>query len=495
MARFTGQKFKSPKDYLRNLYRREKGARSKPFGNIKVALVYPNTYSVGMSNLGFQWVYHIINSHPSFKCDRVFLTPYERVLTVESLKPLGSYDLIAFSLSFETDYSNVVQILEKSGIPAARRQRNESHPLIIAGGVAPSINPAPMSYMLDAVLRGEAEGMLPRFLEVYSEHAGRGKQAILEAISAIEGVFVPATSSAPRSKTIPEKIDFPAHSVIITEQTEFKNRNLIEIGRGCVHGCRFCAARSAYHPPRFVPAGRIIEAAHVNRQFTANVGLVGAAIANHPAIDQICASLHEDNFRISVSSLRADSASDSLLKTLAAGGQKMFTIAPETGSEKLRKMIGKNLTDDQILDCAERARKAGLRFIKLYFMIGLPQEEQSDLFAIVNLAARVAKILPARVSINPFIPKPSTPMENQPMAGRETLSEKIAFLRKELASTGIKVRMESLREALLEALLSRGDAAVGEALAVHKLDQLDWSYYIHRAVPSDEIPPWEIQSG
>ena len=478
---------------LAELYRREKGDnRAKPFGELSVALVYPNSYHVGMSNLGFLWVYRAINSHPSFRCHRAFLEGKGRPLTIEQGRPLSSYDVIAFSISFETDFLNAIEILERSGIPPSRKERTQRHPLVTAGGVGVFLNPLPMSTVMDAIFIGESEELLPRFLDIFEQEIGQNRVELLETLSHAGGIFVPAVSGSIPSREYVKTLVDPAYSVIVTPDTEFKNRTLIETGRGCVYGCKFCAARSAYHPARFFPKENILEMARKNSAFTKKVGLVSTAVDNHPDIEQICVKLRQENFRISVSSLRADVSPDIVLESLAASGQKTFTIAPETGSDRLRRSIGKRVENHHILACIERAKKAGLRFCKLYFMIGLPGEKQSDIDAVVELTAKAKQILPVRLSINPFVPKPYTQFEKCAMQLSAILKEDIYYLRNMLNSLGgVKVKFGSVRMAMLDALLSRGDSEVGQALIDHSLDDLDWGRYIYRDIPKNEAVPWK----
>jgi radical SAM superfamily enzyme YgiQ (UPF0313 family) len=477
---------------LADLYRREKGDnRAKPFGEISVALVYPNSYHVGMSNLGFLWVYRAINSDPSFRCDRAFFDRKGRPLTVEKGLPLSSYDVVAFSISFETDFLNVIEILEQSGIPSSRKERNQKHPLVTAGGVGVFLNPLVMGPVMDAIFIGESEEILPGFLNTFEQKIGQNRIELLEALSIADGIFVPEVSKdVPPRKYVKKLVD-PAYSVIVSPDTEFKNRTLIETGRGCVYGCKFCAAQNAFHPARFYPKENILKSARKNSEFTKNVGLVSTAVDNHPEIEQICTELRQENFRISVSSLRADMSPDIVLQTLASSGQKTFTIAPETGSDRLRRSIGKRVENHQILACIERAKKAGMRFCKLYFMIGLPGEKQSDVNAIVELVAEAKKIMPVRLSINPFVPKPCTPFEKCKMELSAILKEEIYYLRKKLNSLGgVKVKFGSVRKAALDALLSRGDAQVGQALIDHSLNDLNWGWYIYRDIADTEDVPW-----
>ncbi|HEX9136723.1 MAG TPA: radical SAM protein, partial [Nitrospirota bacterium] len=399
----------------------ERGTIYKAQGtDVEIALVYPNTYHVGMSNLGVHQIYSILNSRADTVCERVFLPDKEdideyiktstKLFSLESKRPMKEFDILAFSVSFEHDYLNILEMLRLSGIPALKRERSEDDPLVILGGICSFFNPEPLTDFIDVVIAGEGEDVAAEFIDAYRENRGKGRLDMLRAVSRIPGVYVPEfydveynedgaikerkviDSSAPDriiKRTVKDINRTPAATVILTPNTEFSDMFLTEITRGCGRHCRFCMAGYIYLPPRDLSADRGKEQAGAADSLCGKIGLVGSALSDYPAIDDLCSSIQGS---LSVSSLRADSLSRTLIERLAASGHKTIAIAPEAGSERLRRVINKGVTEDDILRAADLVFGAGIPNLKLYFIIGLPTEDQEDIEAIVTLAGKVHEI-------------------------------------------------------------------------------------------------------
>ncbi|MDH3956816.1 MAG: radical SAM protein, partial [Desulfobacteraceae bacterium] len=351
--------------FRKNITDSETGViRKKWNGRIKVALVYPNTYHVGMSNLGFQAVYELINTFENVVCERSFLpddggsVTTDRITTKESGSPISAFDLIAFSVSYENDYPNLLTILEKAKLPLGFEDRGIPHPLVIAGGVAFFLNPEPLAPFIDCFFIGEAEAILPRFFDTVSHDLlNQDRISCLNTLAReVPGVYVPSLYKAAYNSDgtlgafepisdVPDKVErqyvkdlsrIPTCSPIITPDTIFDNTFLMEVSRGCPHGCRFCGTGFVYRPPRFRPFSLLKECMEQGASRTDKIGLVGAAISDLPDLNKICGREFEKDTRISFSSLRADALTPELLSTLKKSKTKTATIAPDAGSERMR---------------------------------------------------------------------------------------------------------------------------------------------------------------
>jgi len=522
---------------IKDFSRSETGAVRKQWrGHIRVALVYPNTYEVGMSNLGFQTVYDILNGLDHLLCERAFLpeSNTDPVKTIETSRRLADFDIIAFSVSFENDFSNILSILERAGLPLKAIERGTPHPLIMAGGVACFINPEPVSQYIDCFIIGEAEGTIESFFNYFEP--GTEKREILQKIAKhVPGIYVPAFYETSYNKDgtihsfypiidVPEKIkriyceDISLKntcSKIISEATTFDRTFLIEVSRGCPHGCRFCSAGYIYRPPRFRDISSLIKCLDQGIAETNKIGFIGAAVSDFPDIAELCNTAQKKGAKISFSSLRADALSRELVAALKKGGVKTATIAPDAGSQRMRDVINKGINEDQILAAAETIVEGGIPNIKLYFMIGLPSETMDDIEAISTLCRQIKKSFLASsrkknrigqitVSVNPFVPKPFTPFQWVAMDGIPSLKNKILHIKDGLKKeANVRIDAESPKRNYIQALISRGDRRVAGILSLANSNGGNWTkafkswplnsdFYVYRERPFDEILPWDF---
>lgn len=473
------------------LLARERGMVRKDWGGrLPVALVFPNRYYLGMSSLAVHSLYHLWNARDDLVCERVF-TDFMPPLSLESGAPLAYFPVIALSISYELDYLDVVALLRAAGIPPRAADRDDTHPLILAGGPAVSANPEPLAPLLDAVVIGEVEPVFDRLTEALHLVAD-GRTAALEALSTIPGLYLPGVRyppSAVHRQWLADLDAFPTHSVLLTPNTEFADVGLIEIGRGCGRGCRFCLAGYSYLPPRRRSVMSILAQAGELLRHTDRLGLVSAAVSDHPEIDRLVVELRGLGARLSVSSLRADSVSEALVRALAESGTRTLTIAPEAGSDRLRQVLHKTQTEDDILRAVELAAKHHLEQVKLYFMLGLPTEEEEDVQALVDLALACARRFPRQVTVNvtPFVPKAHTPFQRSAQAPAVVVKPRFGRVERELRRQGVAVKGESPAWAEVQGTLARGDRRVAEALlAVGRATPVAWRRALAQAGLSAE---------
>ncbi|HWP48851.1 MAG TPA: radical SAM protein [Candidatus Limnocylindrales bacterium] len=480
--------------------------RSMPFkdsmgSSLTLALAYPNTYYVGMSNLGFQTIYKYLNLRPDTRCERVFLPDPEDediylrqnipLLTLESQRLVTDVDILAFSVSFENDYVNLLKILELARIPFKSVDRDERYPLILIGGAITYINPEPLADFADLMIIGDGEEVLEEYLSLFLEDGGIPRKKHLERAAQIPGVYVPSLTSS-RITIEKQKVSdfklYPAYSAIITDETEFSEMFLIEVSRGCPLLCRFCAVSYVYPKFRMLPPDFVIDIIRERLRMDAErgfppiqkVGLVSSDICDYRGLDTLCQGLRELGVKVSVSSFRIDRLPDVLLDAIAYSGIQTLAIAPEAGSERLRRVIRKEMTDEEVIEGAERILDRGVPNLKLYFMIGLPTETDEDLDSLIEITLKIrqkmlekakttGKLGKLSLSINPFIPKPLTPFQWSPMVSMKEVKRKLEYIRKRLGQVrNVELKPESLRTAYLEGILSRGDRSMGQFLiAIH----------------------------
>ncbi|MCG2712376.1 MAG: B12-binding domain-containing radical SAM protein [Candidatus Omnitrophica bacterium] len=431
---------------------------------INAALIYLNSYSVGMSNLGMHTVYNILNSRADTLCERVFFEKKRRQpQSVENRRNLRSFDLLAFSISYELDYLNFFKLMRRI-FPEDDLRKRPLMPLVIAGGIVNSVNYQPLSKFCDCIFMGEAEESLPQFMDALScfenINTKEKKKNFLEKAASINGIFIPGVSDKQkvRSVFIREVDKYPTSSKILTPFTEFSNTFVIEISRGCPWRCNFCVTGAVYR--KFRPRSFEVIKKQIDNglRYTNKIGLMGAAITEHPDIDKIIDYLLRKKALISVSSLRIESAGETLLKALAMSGQKTITFAPEAGSDSLRFSLNKKITNKQILEKINLSKKCGIKKIKLYFMIGLPHETDADIQAIVQLSIDASMILPIKLNVGIFVPKPKTIFAGHVFAGKKRFLAKFKFLRRNFSSSGnIILNLAGIAEAKLEWLFSQAD--------------------------------------
>ncbi|HTY40545.1 MAG TPA: radical SAM protein [Thermoanaerobaculia bacterium] len=458
------------------------------FGAYRLALGFPNSYEVGMSNLGFQWVHRLFNRVPDLACERFFFEEGEPAATFETGTPLSEFGLLAWSLSWEMDIVNILRTLDAAGIPRRRERRDERHPLLLVGGDIARMNPAALSPFVDVFALGDGERLVPRIAELLQ--AGLDRAAFLDAAAALPGFFVPGVQGAraeaaaegrvvvqqPMSrKEIGPAFEVP-HTTILTPRTELADKLLIEISRGCTEMCRFCWAAYAMAPVKQYPAASILEAARRARPLTDRVGLIATAVCDHPEIATILAGLAELGYHIALSSIKIDAIDDRILEVLVRQGERALAIAPEAGNEGLRRFINKKVSDAMLDEKARLVFARGFTRLKLYLQVGLPSETDADVADIVGLVARlheiavdegrrlgrVAEIVP---SVNAFIPKPHTPYEDEALHDEGELQEKLAFLQRELPKIpNVVFRGMPVGEAVWEAFLARVDESGADIL-------------------------------
>jgi radical SAM superfamily enzyme YgiQ (UPF0313 family) len=529
---------------------KEVGYVKKPHGGrLRVALAFPNTYWVGMSNLGFQTIYRLFNAEEDIVCERFFLPPKQELaelsaakaplLTLESQTPVGEFDVIAFSVSFEWDYVNVLTLLRLAGVPAYAAERSHRHPLVVVGGAVTFVNPEPLAPFADVVAAGEGEVLVPGLRRAVAAAADRAD--LLRLLAAERGFYVPSfydpqydddgtltgytvrpgvDAPMPVRKAalkVTDAVDPPATG-IFTPDTEFGSRFLVEVVRGCANLCRFCWAGYNYLPVRAFPADRILQLAREARVHSSRVGLVSIALCDHPEIERILASLLEMGYAISPASLRLDDLTESIVRVLHQSGERTITIAPETGSDRLRRVINKTVTNDEILDRAELIFANGIENLKLYYMLGLPTETDDDLVAIRELTLQIRErmLKYARpkgqlgriiASVNPLIPKPGTAFQWLPMEDPATVERKIKRLRHLTAGIdNVFFNIKSERHSYYQALLSLGDRRVAPAIVAAERNGQNWraavaeagidgDFYIFRDRTRDPMLPWDVIDG
>jgi len=525
----------------------ERGAiRKEPGGKLGVALVYPNSYRLGMANLGLHAVYRLWNEHPRVACERVFLPEGPGApapASVESGRPLSAFQVVAFSLSFEEDYPHVLSLLDRAGLPLRAADRGPGHPLVVGGGVAVQMNPEPLAPFFDAFLVGEGEELCAPFADLLLGAGGRlTRPELLRAIADLPGGYVPGlyqvayadtrapagagwvTGFAPldgaparvQRRYVADLRQVATSRVVSSPDAQFGDLFLTEVARGCLWGCRFCAAGFVQRPYREVELETL--RAEVKRGIDQGlrVGLVGPDTSDYTGLGPLTCFIGELGGSFSPSSLRVDAITPELSRRMAAGGERSITIAPEAGTERLRRVINKDFTDDTVVQAAHHALSQGMQHVKMYFLCGLPTETDEDVAGMARLALRIREeaMLPrARetgrmgrisLSVNPFVPKPWTPFQWAGLAEEGALLGKRKLLERQLRPRGIDVDFLSPREAYLQTLLSRGDRRVAELLLLaHRQTSGDlrkalrlWphdpGFFVGREAGREERLPWDF---
>jgi len=524
--------------------------------NIKFALCYPDLYEIGMSNMALPILYELLNSQPDVLAERVYApwTDMEAamrtagipLLSLESKHRLKDFDIIGFSLDYELTYTNVLNILDLGQIPVLASERNDSHPLVIAGGSC-CLNPEPMSDFIDFFVIGDGEEVVLELVDCFRDWKGKAasKKELLRQVATIPGVYVPSlyqveyqadgliksiTPTAAEAKPVIQrrvvtKLPPPVTRLVVPYIEIVHDRGAVEIQRGCTRGCRFCQAGIIYRPVRRRPQQEVIQAVG---EIIANCGyndvsLVSLSTSDYPHIEELVASLRQnyDNLALSLPSLRMDNFSVTLMDSLPSRRKTGLTFAPEAGSERLRRIINKNTTEDELLETAAAAFARGWTSLKLYFMLGLPTETEEDVEQTVQLVAKIRSVgrtakggMPqVRISLSTFIPKPHTPFQWVAQESEQQLSAKHELLKLGLRRKGSRLSWQEPKVSLLEAALSRGDRRLGKViyrawklgstfdawnehfnyqnwLGAFDENGLEPGFYAQRQRPLDELLPW-----
>jgi radical SAM superfamily enzyme YgiQ (UPF0313 family) len=447
----------------------EKGRISKeaPF---TVAVCYPSPYRIGMSSLGFQRVYRALMDAEGLACERAFLDDEcesdlaripERPVTYESLRPIGDLPVLAFSVAYELEIAGVVRMLKAAGLPPDRHERDERHPIVIAGGPLTFSNPAPLSAIVDAIVVGEADERIVTVVRAAREASDRS--ATLDALARLDHMFVPTHHLVLPSVGAEDDALLPAFSSIRTPHAELANMFLIEVERGCSRGCRYCVMRrSTNGGMRIVPADVVLGAIPSDAR---RVGLVGAGVSDHPQIVPIVSALADRGCEVGLSSLRPDrlASQTHFVAALARAGTRTLTTAIDGTSERVRQILERQSHPKHLRRCAELARQHAMDRLKLYLMIGTPGEENADVDECVELVAELSRILPVVLGVAPFCPKRNTPLSSAPFAGVRVIDERLDRLRRGLRGRA-DVRATSARWAWVEHVLAQGGEREGAAV-------------------------------
>lgn len=477
-------------------------------------LIYPNSYYLGMSNLGAQLIYRIINDRPEWSCER-FYCDFEPLMSMETQQPPRAFDVLAFSVAFELDYLNVLDFLGRAGMPLESRARGAEYPLVIAAGVCVDVNRLPIYDFVDVFINGEGEELIQQFMGTFEE-LGSGRGKLLEALATLPGFEVTAGARECYGMDVPQIVDYrlprlkrmtadqmdryECCSHIITPNTEFSNMCLVELARGCPYRCTFCYVGHNLNPYRFPSLERIKEWIMSRREWTDRFGLVASAVASHPEIDDVCRFCDEQNLRVSYSSLRAEDVTPVMIQTLARSGAHTLTIAPEAGSFRLRRLLGKaRLPDERIFWVVEEAVKAGIPSLKMYFMLGLPTETEEDVLAIPELIRKVQKVFVAAsrpfgrignvsLDLHLFVPKPNTPLEKfEAMPIRQARNHS-RMLQKELRKiNNLRFQAPSTSLAQVQAVLSKGDLRAADFLRAAHANKGDWKAALREWTARSEV--------
>ncbi len=478
-----------------------------PRNSIDYALVYPNTFAVGISNLGVHALRRRIGNLEGATVELVFSDTDEGRL--DKGRPSG-FDLICFSLSFEGDYPALAALLSGSGIPPLARDRNDAHPLIVVGGFAPSLNPEPLADIADLIFIGEAEGGFDPLHDYLRQYGPEDKKGILKAIaddaplgwyapSLMEGVEV-QLSRAPAGWE-------PVHSTEIAQDDAFGGAFLMEISRGCPHGCRFCAAGHLSRPVRFIEKERLEPVIDKGMKMAGRIGLVGAAVSDHPDFKHLARRIIDGGKALSVSSFRAENLDFEAALLLKSGGLKTLTIALESASDRVRAGIGKKIGVEDVIRGAELAREAGIKGLRIYAMVGLPGETDEDAQGLVEVVRQAKKAMvrgTVTLSVTPFVPKPNTPLQWEPMAAEKVVKKRLRAIQGGAGQIpGVKVSTESPKWARVQGLLSRGGRELGEIIASRptggewgRILKSDYAKgVLDRTRGDDEFFPWDFIKG
>ena len=461
-------------------------------------MAYPAIESFALSSLGYMWLYKIADMFDGVNASMV----------CTDTEPKGkSPDCMAFSLSFDFDFMGVFELLDKYKIPFLAKDRDESHPLIFAGGPVITTNPEPLKEIFDFMMIGDGEGNFTKVLEILRDNS---REEALDKLSKIDGIYI---SGMDRAKKVTENLENVIYTPVLSENSYFKDTFVIEVARGCMNRCAFCTASYLNLPFRAYDYSKVIDAINLGLEHTNKIALLGAQISAHPEFDKIMSYLETkidegNEIELGISSLRTDSVTPELVRTLVKGGQRTSTIAIEAASERLRKFINKNITEEQIMNAVKVSRENGLRGLKIYSMIGIPNETQEDIEEFLRLAKKIKsenKGFEITFSFSTFVPKPQTPFQWSKREDSKILEKRQRFLEKELAKIGVGSKFSSIKWDYWQTILSRGDDSLtpflievykrGGKIGAYKSAMKDLGLNIDdfvNGLPPESSLPWDV---
>jgi radical SAM superfamily enzyme YgiQ (UPF0313 family) len=434
-------------------------------GGFPIALCYPSPYHVGMSSLGFQTIYRELNARPDVRAERAFLPDdveaYRKsrtaLFTLESKTEVGRYPVLAFSVAYELELAGLFQVLELSGVPVLREERTERHPLVVAGGPLTFSNPEPLEPFVDVLVQGEADELVHVLAELVQT---LDREALLDRLARTPGFRVPGRGGPSFFVAKADHAKLPAYSQIVTPNTELRSMFLIEPERGCSRGCHYCVMRRTTNGGmRTVPKERVLSLIPDSAR---RVGLVGAAVTDHPQIVELLRAIVDSGREVGVSSLRADRLTQDLVDALRAGGAQVLTVASDGASQRMRELVDRKHSEEQIVRAAQLARTAGIERLKVYSIVGLPLEADEDVDELVRFTTELSRILPVALGVSPFVAKRNTPLDGAPFAGIKEVEGRLDRLRRGLKGRA-EVRPTSARWAWVEYMLAQCGPEAGLA--------------------------------
>ena len=482
-------------------------SNSSKNANFNMWMAFPGIYSFSMSSLGYLWMFKSIDELEDVNIERITSDTKSTILRRENI------DLFGFSFSFDMDFLTIFAMLEQHGFALKSSERPDDDALIFAGGPVITANPLPYSNFFDFLVIGDGEDVNLKLVEICRSLKGHPKEEILKALSNLEGIWVPKLGKYPINK-LTKRLSECIYTPILSEDAFFKNTFILEVARGCANRCGFCLASYLNLPLRFMPYEEIIKIIDLGLKNTNKIALLGAQISAHPHFKDICDYIYKriqqgKNIEMSVSSLRVDAIEPDIVKTLVAAGQKNSTLAIEAGSERLRKVINKNVSEEQIFNAVKIAKENGLKGLKFYGMLGLPTETQEDLDEIIKLAKRLKtafKGFDISFGFSSFVPKPHTPFQWFGREDTKSLENKANFIKKEFHKLGISATVSSIKWDYWQAVLSRGDETFGDFLIdvyrsggkigafkkAAKEHNINSNYYAYTNFPPETEFPWDF---
>lgn len=444
-------------------------------GPYPAVVCYPNTYRAAMAGLGFQLIWDAAARHPSFTAERAFYSLSDKSTvkadsphSLESGKPLRSFETVFFSVQYELDYINLYRILAAAGLNPWAAERRAGDPLVVVGGIAPTANPEPLSAFADAFYLGDGEAAFGDVLDMLAWTRGAPKTERLVELNGISGVYVPALDEEPPTPVRTKSLDgFPASAPVITPHAGFGDTVVLEPIRGCQRECRFCLIGNAGGPVRVRRPDVLLDETYKARDVAKKISLIGSAISDHPGIEELVNAFADDGYLVSVSSLNIASVTESLLSGIAKSGQRSVTFAPETATDRMRSAVGKPLPDGRLKELLHETAAAGFRAVKLYYLVGLPDENDEDAEAVgaeVRALADEFPTLRLEASVNPFVPKRWTPWAKKAMAPAKVIRSRLELARRAIKGRA-RVSAGNPNEAAVQALLSLGDRRAAESIA------------------------------